>query len=151
MKKILLSVLILFLIAGVSFAQKKATKESCVSLVKKAVAYYKEAGPEKALAEFNNPKGKFVDGEDYLSIYTLDGTVIGHGTNAKLIGKHLKDIKDSNGKMFIREFMEKAAKSPNSTGWVEYHWTNPISRKIEPKAAYFERAGDWIIQAGYYK
>ncbi len=155
MKKVLLGtlvvLLIVLLVAGVSYSQKKATKESCVALVQKAMAYYKEAGPEKALEEFSNPKGRFVDGEDYLSIYSLQGKVIGHGTNQKLIGKELADLKDSNGKLFIREFMDKASKSPSSSGWVDYHWTNPISKKIEPKTAYFERAGNWIIQAGYYK
>ncbi len=150
MKKVFLGVLIVLVTAGMAFGEMKATKESCVALVKKAVSYYKEVGPEKALAEFNNPKGKFVDGENYLSIYSLDGKVLGH-LNPKLIGSDVSNLKDNQGKLFIREFMEKASKGPSSSGWVEYNWTNPVTKKIQPKAAYFERAGNWIIQAGYYK
>lgn len=150
MKKILLGVLVLTLMSGVAFAEKKATKESAQALVQKAVAYVKEVGPEKALEEFSNPAGKFVDGEDYLSIYSPEGVVLGHGANKALIGKNIKDLKDSQGKLFIQEFITKADK-PGATGWVEYYWTNPSSKKIEPKESYFERVGDLIIQAGYYK
>jgi len=151
MKKLLVFAIVsLFLVVGFAQAQTKATKASSVALVKKAVAYYKEVGNEKALAEFSNPKGKFVDGENYLSIYDMKATVIGHGVNKALIGKNLYDLKDSNNKYFMREFVEKANK-PGATGWVEYHWTNPVSKKIEPKAAYFVRIDDVIIQAGYYK
>ena len=151
MKKLIVFTIIgLFLFVGLAQAQTKATKESSVALVKKAVVYYKQVGKEKALEEFSNPNGKFVDGENYLSIYDMKGTVIGHGVNKALIGRNLYDLKDSSDKYFIREFVQKADK-PGATGWVEYHWTHPISKKNEPKAAYFVRVEDVIIQAGYYK
>ena len=151
MKKLLVFTVVgLFLFVGLAFAEQKATKASCQALVKKAVAYYKEAGKEKALAAFSDPKGKFVNGEDYLSIYSMTGKIIGHGANASLIGKDMIDLKDTNGKFLIREFVEKANK-PGASGWVEYSWTNPVSKKVEPKASYFVRVDDAIIQAGYYK
>jgi cytochrome c len=151
MKKLLVFTLIgLFLFVGLAYAEKKATKASCQALVKKAVAYYKEVGRDKALAEFNNPKGKFVDGEDYLSIYSMNGIVVGHGTNAALIGKDLIELKDVNGKFIIKSFIEQAPK-PGASGWVEYSWTNPVTKKVGPKASYFVRVDDLIIQAGYYK
>ena len=151
MKKLLvLTVVGLLLFAGFAYAEKKATKASCQTLVKKAVSFYKEVGKEKALAAFSDPKGKFVNGEDYLSIYSMTGRIIGHGANASLIGKDMIDLKDTNGKFLIREFIEKANK-PGASGWVEYSWTNPVSKKVEPKASYFVRVDDVIIQAGYYK
>jgi cytochrome c len=151
MKKLMVfTIVCLFIFTGLALAQTKATKESCMALVNKAAIYYKEVGKEKALAEFSNPKGKFVDGENYLSIYDMKATVIGHGVNKALIGKDLYNLRDSNDKYFMKEFVEKANKT-GATGWVEYHWTNPVSKKIEPKAAYFVRVEDVIIQAGYYK
>ena len=149
-KSLVFTLIGLFLFVGLASAEQKATKASCQALVKKAVAFYKEVGKEKALAAFDDPKGKFVDGEDYLSIYSVTGKIVGHGTNPSLIGKEMIDLKDTNGKLFIREFVEKANK-PGANGWVEYSWTNPVSKKVEPKAAYFERVDDVIIQAGYYK
>jgi cytochrome c len=151
MKKVLIFAIVgLFLVVGMAFAQKKATKASCQALVKSAVAYYKEVGRDKALAAFNDPKGKFVDGEDYLSVYDMNGVVVGHGTNASLIGKKMIDVKDPKGFYLIKGFIEKA-KKPGDTGWVDYHWTNPVSKKVEAKSSYFVRVDDLIIQAGYYK
>ena len=151
MKKLIAFTIVgLFLFVGLALAQTKATKDSSVALVKKAVAYYKQVGKEKALAEFNNPKGKFVDGENYLSIYDMKATVIGHGVNQALVGKNMYDLKDSHDKYFMREFVEKANK-PGASGWVEYYWTNPVTKKMQQKEAYFVRVDDIIIQAGYYK
>jgi cytochrome c len=140
----------LFLFVGMAYAQKKATKESSQALVQKAVAYYKEVGKQKALAAFNDPKGKFVDGENYLSAYTMDGTVVVNGSNNAVIGKNGMDIKDPKGKLFIKEFLEKGNK-PGASGWVDFYWTNPVTKKLEPKSAYFVRIDDIVIQAGYYK
>jgi signal transduction histidine kinase len=36
-------------------------------------------------------------------------------------------------------------------GWVEYSWYNPCSRKLEPKASYILRVGDFIVGVGAYK
>jgi cytochrome c len=151
MKKFVVFAIVgLFLFVGLAFAQTKATKESCQTLVKKAVAYYKEVGREKALVAFNDSKGKFVDGENYLSIYDLKGVVVGHGANNSLIGKSMIAVKDPKGKLLIQAFID-AAKKPGDSGWVDYNWTNPVSKKIEPKESYFVRVDDLIIQAGYYK
>ena len=151
MKKIaIFTVVALFLLSGLAFAQKKATKESCQELVKKAVAYYKEVGKEKALAAFSDPKGKFVDGEDYIAVYSMDATTIAHGANAGLIGKNWITLKDANGKLFMKAFVD-AANKPGATGWIDYSWTNPVTKKIAPKEAYFVRVDDVIISAGYYK
>ncbi len=150
MKKILAGFVICLFMVSFAYAQTKATKESCVALVHKAAAYVKEVGKEKALAEFSNPKGQFVDGENYLSVYGMKGIVLAHGTLATAIGKDMSNLKDSHEKLFIQEFIQKADK-PGASGWVEYHWTNPVTKTIEPKSAYFERVDDMIIQAGYYK
>ena len=150
MKKIFAGFVICLLMVSFACAQTKATRESSIALVKKAAAYVKEVGKEKALAEFSNPKGEFVDGENYLSVYDMKGVVIAHGTLATAIGKDMINLKDSQGSFFIKTFIKKADK-PGATGWVDYYWTNPVSKKIEPKSAYFERVDDMIIQAGYYK
>ena len=61
MKKWTAALAVIIFIAGVSFAaaEDKGTAAEAKAMVKKAVSYMKEAGKEKAIAEFNNPKGKF--------------------------------------------------------------------------------------------
>lgn len=150
MKKVIMAVILVMVTLGVCGGALAAdsNKDSAKALVKKAVKFYKANGKEKALAEFSNPKGQFVKGDLYLTVWDFNGTQIAHGTNPKLIGKNLLELKDSNGKEFVKEFM---AVGKNGSGWVEYTWTNPASKKIESKLTYLETVGDIIIGSGFYK
>lgn len=145
-KYVLLMVTCFALIISSAFAGAKP--EEAKEMVAKAVAFYKANGKEKALAEFSNPTGQFVKGELYLTVWDLKGTQIAHGANQKLIGKNLIDLKDADGKTFVKDFMEVGKKG---NGWVDYKWTNPTSKKIEAKSVYLELVGDTLIGCGIYK
>ncbi|MCX7816401.1 MAG: cache domain-containing protein [Syntrophales bacterium] len=150
MKRRFLAVLLVgFFLVGLAWASSKGTAKEAEELVKKAVALYKSVGQEKAFAEFNDPKGKFVDRDLYIYALNMSGTVLAHGANKALIGKDLYNLKDSAGKQFLKEIID-VAKSKGK-GWVEYKWTNPVSKKVEDKVAYFEKVGDVILVCGYYK
>ena len=126
-----------------------APKDDALALVTKAVAHVKGVGKDKALASFNDPKGPFVKGELYVFAYTLKGVIIAHPMNPKLIGKDMTDVKDSDGKLFTRDFI--ATVNGPGKGWVEYNWTNPVSKKIEAKSSYVAKAGDIFVGCGIYK
>ena len=68
-------------------------------MVKKAMAYAKENTRETFLQEISNPKGKFVDRDLYISVYDSNGIVLAHGVNAKLIGKDVSNLNDTDGKL----------------------------------------------------
>ena len=73
-------------------AEGGATKDDAVAMVKKGVAYIKSQGADKAYAEFADKENKTWRNQDlYLVVYGLDGTVLSHGANAKMIGKNLID------------------------------------------------------------
>ena len=36
-------------------------------------------------------------------------------------------------------------------GWYEYKWPNPINNKIEDKASYVEKMGDYWVGVGVYR
>ena len=36
-------------------------------------------------------------------------------------------------------------------GWVTYKWPNPVSKKIEDKAAFIRKVDDMIVGCGAYK
>jgi signal transduction histidine kinase len=148
MKKIISFVMAWSLvICFAGFAAAGASKADAEGMVKKAIAFVKANGKERALAEFSNPKGQFAKGELY--VYALDqkGVVIAHGANLKLIGKNIFDLKDPSGKQFIQEIL----KAPKSGGWVEYQWSNPVSKKIEHKIIYEQATGDMVLVCGVYK
>ena len=138
--------------SGHALAQKKgefATKDEAVAMVKKGVAYIKKEGKDKGYAEITNKKGQFNDRDLYLTVYGLDGTVRAHGANEKMIGKNLIELKDVDGKAFVKERVELA--SSKGTFWQDYKFTNPVSKKIEPKQMYCEKLDDTAVCGGIYK
>jgi cytochrome c len=126
-----------------------ASKDEAITMVKKGVAFVKANGKDKGYAEITNKKGAFVDRDLYLVVYGMDGTVLAHGANEKQVGHNLIDLKDIDGKLFVKERVELAQKQP--TFWQEYKFTDPVTRKIEPKEMYCERLDDTVVCGGVYK
>jgi signal transduction histidine kinase len=118
-------------------------------MVEEAVAFFNANGKEKALTEISNPKGKWVKGELYVFAYDLNGVVVAHPINPKLIGKNLIDVPDAAGKTFRKEIAEVA--KTKGTGWVDYRYKNPSTNKIEDKTTFLKKVGDVIICCGVYK
>lgn len=141
-----------FLLGGAAFAaEPRATADDAIAFVKKGVEFVKKNGKEKALAEFSNPNGQFVKGELYFFVYGTngDGIVLAHGQNQKMIGRHLIDMKDTDGVFLIKE-ATKIANSAEGNGWVNYRWPNSVTGKVEPKRSYIEKVGDIWIGCGIY-
>ncbi|GAB4212639.1 MAG: hypothetical protein Fur007_05310 [Rhodoferax sp.] len=118
-------------------------------MVKKGIEFIKAQGKDKGYAEISNANGSFKDRDLYLVVYGLDGTVRAHGANAKMIGKNLIDLKDVDGKPFVKERVEMA--KSKSSFWQDYKFTNPVSKKIEPKSMYCEKLDDSVVCGGIYK
>ena len=124
------------------------TKPEAEAMVKKALAYMKANGREKTFAEIDKKDGQFVDRDLYLTVYGLDGVVRAHGANTKMIGKNLMELKDVDGKAFVKERVEMAKKKVPF--WQDYKFNNPVSGKIEPKTMYCMPEEDIIVCGGVY-
>jgi len=133
-----------------ALAQSKGTAKEATAMVEKAIAHIKKVGREKAFADFDNPKGGFVDRDLYVVVYDLKGKVLAHGANAKMIGKDMIDLRDVDGKYFVKERVEMMAK-PDAKGWQDYKFMNPTTSAIEPKSMYLQRFEDVIVGCGIYK
>jgi cytochrome c len=144
-----LTLMFLLVTLPMIFGADKGTPAEAEAMVKKAVAYYKANGRDAAFAEFSTPKGKFVDRDLYILVYDLNGKCLAHGANQKMIGLDLLEMKDPDGKAYVKERVEIA--KTKGKGWQEYKFTNPVSKKIEPKTAYLEKVDDVIIGCGAYK
>ena len=134
---------------GAALAATGATKDEAVAMVKKAVAYIKTEGPDKAYPAISNPTGEFVDRDLYIVVYGLDGVVLAHGANAKRIGTNQIDDKDPDGKAFVKERVELAATHPSF--WQTYKFMNPVTQKVEPKEMYCERLDQTAVCGGVYQ
>lgn len=147
-----LSAVVAVVVSASAIAASKgefATADEAQAMVKKGVAFIKSSGKDKGYAEITNKKGQFTDRDLYLVVYGLDGVVRAHGANERMVGKNLIDLKDVDGKEFVRERTELGKTKPNF--WQEYKFTDPVSRKVEPKSTYCERLDDTVVCGGIYK
>ena len=135
--------------AAPAFGSADATKEDAIAMVKKGVAFIKANGIEKGYAEVSNKSGAFIDRDLYLVVYGLDGKCLAHGANPKQIGRDLIDLTDIDGKYFVKDRVAMVKAKP-AGAWQEYKFTNPVSKKIEPKVMYCEKLGETAVCGGVY-
>lgn len=131
--------------------KSKGTAAEATAMVDKAIAHIKKVGRDKAFADFNNPKGPFTDRDLYVVVYDMTGKVLSHGANPKMIGKDVIELRDNDGKYFVKERVEMMSKGPNAKGWQDYKFLNPVSKQIEPKSMFIHRFEDMIVGCGIYK
>jgi signal transduction histidine kinase len=132
-----------------AFAAESATKEEAQAMVKKAVAFIKAEGAEKAYPVISTKGGQFTDRDLYIVVYGLDGKVLAHGANQKLVGKDMIEAQDVDGKYFVKERTELGRKQ--ASFWQDYKFVNPITKKVEPKEMYCERETETVVCGGVYK
>ena len=136
-------------LGGQALAAPPATKDEATAMVKDAIAFIKKNRPAAAYAEISNKSGKFVDRDLYVVVYRLDGHVLAHGANEKLIGTDQSNATDVDGKAFVKERIELAHKQP--TFWQVYKFKNPVTQQTERKQMYCERYEDTAVCAGVYE
>jgi len=137
------------LVSGGAWAQEHASAKEAEAMVKKGVAFVKANGKDKGYAEITSKQSQFKDRDLYLVVYGLDGKVWAHGANEKMVGRVLIDLKDVDGKEFVRERTELG--KAKASFWQDYKFTNPVSKKVEPKSMYCERLDDTVLCGGIYK
>lgn len=150
MKSILRSVAALALAAAVPAFAGNATKDEAVAMVKKGITYIKANGADKGYALITGKDGQFVKSDLYLVVYGLDGKVLAHGANDKQVGKDLIELTDVDGKYFVKERVAMVRAKP-AGAWQEYKFTNPVSKKIEPKVMYCEKLAETAVCGGVYQ
>ncbi|HYA86101.1 MAG TPA: cache domain-containing protein, partial [Nitrospirota bacterium] len=111
-----------------AFAADLGTPAEAEALVKKAIAFIKANGKDRAFAEFTNKNGQFVDRDLYIFVYDMSGTCLAHGQNPRMVGKDLSDLTDPSGKAFVKERIELA--KAKGKGWQNYLFSEPTTKKI---------------------
>jgi len=134
-----------------AIAQERGTREEAKVLVDAAWAHVKKVGPDQAHKDFTNDKASWTKKDLYVFVMDAKGVFTAHGANEKLVGRDMSAIKDPNGKAIFPAMLEIASK--DSTGWVDYDWANPQTKKIEGKSSYIRRSpvGDSLIGVGVYR
>jgi len=143
-----LAALALLLPSAAAASDRASTKEA-ETMVKKAAEFLKKEGKAKALEVFSDPKGAFTYRDLYIAAYDLEGKCVAHGAKKERVGKNFLADKDADGKAFVAERV--AIAKEKGKGWQEYKFTNPATKAVEHKVAYFELVDGVILTCGAYK
>lgn len=144
------AIALLFVLSGNCRAEgERGTEAEAQSMVAKALALIKSAGPERAYKAFtDHPEGAFKDRDLYVFVYDFDGICLAQGANPKMVGKNLIAIKDIDGNPFIKGMIDMV-KSKKKGWYGPYKFNNVASQSIELKKSYCEQgAGDTIVCVG---
>ncbi len=148
MKTLLSSLLISAgLIGNALAASDFATPKEAEAFVQKAVKHLATAGKDKAFADFAKPEWR--DRDLYVIVMDKDVTTLVHGANPKFVGKSMVGAADVDGVKFA-QIMSDSAKAAGKS-WTDYKFTDPVSKKILPKAAYCEKQAEFVVCSGIYK
>jgi hypothetical protein len=128
-------------------AQERGTPEQAQALGDRAMLHLNEVGPETAIKDFNDPKGGYMDHDLFVIVYDPNATIM-TGVPA-LIGKNARSLTDVTGKEFGKDIIDAAHNKDGS--WVEYHMTNPVTKKVELKTSYIRKFGEYVVFVGAYK
>ena len=119
------------------------------ALVERAAAHVAAIGRERAFADFTRPDGGFIEGELHIFCNSIDGIVLAHGGNPKMVGRSFAEVRDGEGLAPMAELNRVG--QTQGHGWVEYLWPNPVTRRIQRKVSYVVRIDDrTVCGSGYY-
>ena len=126
------------------------TAEQVKAFAERAVAHIRAVGRDQAFADFSRPDGGFVDGELYIFCQDVSGVVVAHGGNPMLVGRNLAGVRGPDGRLANVEINQLGLSQ--GSGWLEFRWPNPATKRIELKAAYVLKVDDrTVCGSGYYK
>ena len=149
LKTLLLVTSLLLGSLSTAWAAETGSADEAIALVKKAIASMKTNGPEKTFADINNPKGPYVDRDLYIFVSEIGANTMAHGANPRMVGKSMGELKDADGKFFVREFLKVA--EAKGSGWVDYKWTHPTTKELVQKSTYVEKYDKYLFGCGIYK
>jgi len=138
------------LLAVSASAAEFGTKDEAVAMVKHVQTMFAKDGADATFKAVSDKSvAEFHDRDLYPFVYDMNGNCVAHGARPALIGKNLIDLKDQDGKYLIREMVDIAKET--GSGWINYKWPNPLNNKIEDKASYVEKMGDYFVGVGVYR
>ena len=137
-------------VGGMDLTDLPEESRSLVEFADRALEYVRENGRERALEEFNDPRGQFVVGDlRYVFAYDSNGTCLAQPFRPGSVGKNQIDLRDENGFLFVRNLNRLASQGG---GLAYYVRPNPLHHDSpELKLSYIARVDDdWWIGTGVW-
>ena len=138
------SMMVLSVVGAKASAEDEAKAQQMVDM---AVLHFKQQGVEATIAAIN-AGGSFKDGELYVFMITAEGVAVANAADHSNVGKNSIDLKDSAGKLYVREILDSATEDG---AWVHYMRINPATGEDQPKMSWVRKVDGYVIGCGVYK
>lgn len=127
---------------------RMGTPQEAEQLARTAASHLATHGRERAFRDFLMPPAGFMRDDLYVFAFDSAGTMWVNGGFPDLIGSNILNARDSQGRPFLFEGMQRAARDGDA--WVEYTWYNPCNGKMMAKSAFIIAVGDDFVAVGAY-
>jgi methyl-accepting chemotaxis protein len=118
-----------------SMRLRQGSADEALGLVERAVAHVKAAGLERAVADFHDPGGAFIDRDLYVFALGRDGRYVACGAKPANVGQ-LYSVTKGQDEVFLRSAWAAAEAGGD---WVQCTAIDPITQLVRPKES-------WIVQ-----
>lgn len=133
---VLLLLLVIALAAGAP-ALTRGNDAEAGAMMNRAEEFLRRNGVATAADAFARRDGAFIDRDLYPMLLDRDGVMVAHGWTPALNGANLSDLRDVDGKLFMREALD--AVEGQGEADVTYQWLDPLSGQIARKTMHARR------------
>ncbi len=158
-RQTLLTVLpVLLLLVVIAFAagapaRTRGTDAEALTMIDRAEQLLERIGPDAAAEAFVAHDSAFTDRDLYPMLLDDTGVMVAHGWTATLNGSNLKELRDVDGKPFIREALDGVARAGRTD--VTYQWIDPLTGQVARKTMHARRlvlnGKPYMLAVGVYR
>jgi methyl-accepting chemotaxis protein len=128
---------------------RQATADEARQMVFDAMVHVHSEGFERAVADFQNPDGPFIDRDLYVFVFDRKGYYVVHGAIPQRDGVHLREIPGLDADKLVADAW--AVCDEEQGGWVAYSITNPLTGEVQAKSSYVVPLdGERLLGCGCY-
>ena len=131
--------------------QRRGTAAEAQDMVKRAIAFFDNAGEKTAFNHFTyNPASEFKKADLYIFVLrAVEGApIVAHGESPSLVGRDVVKMLDAEGLNIGKAILEKVTAQGT---WVDYKWKDPLTEKLIQKSSWVVRHKGYVFGCGIYK
>ncbi|AGX87865.1 methyl-accepting chemotaxis protein [Candidatus Symbiobacter mobilis] len=113
---------------------RQGTADQARQLVFDAMMHWRSVGEERAIHDFHDPHGPFLDRDMYVFVVDRAGMYTVHGAMPEKDGTDLRSMPGLDADQLLEEAW--ALCDQEQGGWVSYSITNPTTGEVQRKTAY---------------
>jgi len=128
---------------------RQGTADQARQMVFDALVHLRTHGQERAIVDFHDREGPFIDRDLYIFIFDRQGRYVVHGALPEKDGTLLNAMAGLDADQLVADSWSVC--DSEQGGWVNYSITNPVNGEVQSKASYVMPLDDnRLIGCGCY-